>query len=49
MRQVGMAMTLRVLGASRQANLQMIEGSHLFPMERPQETAAAIARQLQTW
>lgn len=42
MQQVGMAMTRRVLGRNGEARLRLIEGSHLFPMERPQETAAAI-------
>jgi len=42
MQQVGMAMTRRVLGASGESHVRMIEGSHLFPMERPQETATAI-------
>lgn len=49
MQQVGMAMTLRVIGPQGRATLQMLEGSHLFPMERPQETAAAVVRQLQHW
>ena len=42
MQQVGMAMTRRVLGRGGDARLRLIEGSHLFPMEKPQETAAAI-------
>ncbi len=42
MQQVGMAMTRRLVGATHPERLQMIEGSHLFPMEKPQETAAAI-------
>jgi pimeloyl-ACP methyl ester carboxylesterase len=42
MQQVGMAMTRRVLGRSPERRLRMVEGSHLFPMERPQETATAI-------
>lgn len=42
MQQVGMAMTRRVLGRQGEARLRLIEGSHLFPMEKPQETAAAI-------
>jgi pimeloyl-ACP methyl ester carboxylesterase len=42
MQQVGMAMTRRVLGRDAEARVRMIEGSHLFPMEKPQETAAAI-------
>jgi pimeloyl-ACP methyl ester carboxylesterase len=37
-RQVGMAMTTRVT----QGRVMMLEGSHLFPMEKPLPTAAAI-------
>lgn len=38
MKQVGMDMTLRVT----QGRTMMIDGSHLFPMEQPHVTAAAI-------
>lgn len=38
MRQVGMAMTLRIT----QGRTMMLDGSHLFPMEQPVATAAAI-------
>ena len=38
MKQVGMDMTLRVT----QGRTMMVDGSHLFPMELPQLTAAAI-------
>jgi pimeloyl-ACP methyl ester carboxylesterase len=38
LRQVGSAMTSRVT----QGRMMMIDGSHLFPMEKPQATAAAI-------
>ena len=38
MRQVGMAMTQRIT----QGRVMMLDGSHLFPMEQPQATAAAI-------
>ena len=38
MRQVGMAMTLRVT----EGRTMMLDGSHLFPMEQPLATAAAI-------
>lgn len=38
MKQVGMAMTLRIT----QGRTMMLDGSHLFPMEQPQATAAAI-------
>jgi pimeloyl-ACP methyl ester carboxylesterase len=42
MRQVGMAMTRRVVGPGHPERLGAIEGSHLFPMEKPQDTAAAV-------
>ncbi|MBX3611089.1 MAG: alpha/beta hydrolase [Hydrogenophaga sp.] len=42
MQQVGMTMTHRLVGKAHPERLRLIEGSHLFPMERPQETAAAI-------
>ncbi|MBS0465694.1 MAG: alpha/beta hydrolase, partial [Proteobacteria bacterium] len=38
MRQVGMAMTQRIT----QGRVMMLDGTHLFPMEQPQATAAAI-------
>ena len=38
MRQVGMAMTQRIT----QGRVMMLDGSHLFPMEQPLVTAAAI-------
>jgi pimeloyl-ACP methyl ester carboxylesterase len=41
MQQVGMSMTRKLVGRHPE-RLLMLEGSHLFPMERPQETAAAI-------
>lgn len=46
MKQVGMSMTLKVLGKNPGDRLQMIEGSHLFPMEHPQDTAALIEKAL---
>jgi pimeloyl-ACP methyl ester carboxylesterase len=46
MKQVGMAMTHRVVGKAHPERMAMIEGSHLFPMEKPLETAAAIDRLL---
>jgi pimeloyl-ACP methyl ester carboxylesterase len=49
MRQVGLAMTHKLVGKTPSARLQMIEGSHLFPMERPQETAAAIHTAIQSF
>lgn len=42
MKQVGMSMTHKLVGKDHPERLRMVEGSHLFPMERPQETAAAI-------
>jgi pimeloyl-ACP methyl ester carboxylesterase len=39
MRRVGMKLTTRVV----KGNITMMPGSHLFPMEQPIETAAAIA------
>jgi PAS domain S-box-containing protein len=42
MKQVGMTMTHRLVGKDHPERQLMIEGSHLFPMEKPQETAAAI-------
>jgi pimeloyl-ACP methyl ester carboxylesterase len=49
MKQVGMAMTHQLVGREPSDRLQMIEGSHLFPMERPLETAAAIERALRSF
>ncbi|MNU00038.1 hypothetical protein D3C72_2430550 [compost metagenome] len=46
MKQVGMAMTHRLVGRDHPERLLMVDGSHLFPMEKPQETAAAIERAL---
>jgi pimeloyl-ACP methyl ester carboxylesterase len=42
MRQVGMSMTHKVVGPHPE-RLRLIEGSHLFPMERPQDTAQTVA------
>ncbi|MBI5275751.1 MAG: alpha/beta hydrolase [Burkholderiales bacterium] len=44
MRQVGMAMTQRLV----QGRIMMLEGSHLFPMEKPIATAAAIEASLRS-
>ena len=38
MKQVGMAMTEKVTGG----RTMMLDGTHLFPMEKPLATAAAI-------
>ncbi len=45
MRQVGMTMTRKVVGPHPE-RLRLIEGSHLFPMEKPQETAELVAQLL---
>ena len=50
-RQVGLAATralvhARTQGAPGLERLQWIEGSHLYPMERPVETAAAVLAQI---
>ncbi|MBF5007059.1 alpha/beta fold hydrolase [Diaphorobacter caeni] len=42
MRQVGMALTQRVTAG----RIMMIDGSHLFPMEQPHTTAAAVEASL---
>ena len=49
MRQVGMAMTSRLVGADGKGDpgrVMLLDGSHLFPMERPLATAAAIEASL---
>jgi pimeloyl-ACP methyl ester carboxylesterase len=49
MRQVGMAMTARIVGADGKGDpgrVMLLDGSHLFPMERPLATAAAIEASL---
>jgi surfactin synthase thioesterase subunit len=38
MKQVGMSMTEKIT----QGRIMMLDGSHLFPMEKPLATAAAI-------
>jgi pimeloyl-ACP methyl ester carboxylesterase len=48
MRQVGMQMTHKLIGSRHPERMAMVEGSHLFPMEKPTETAAAIERVLQS-
>jgi pimeloyl-ACP methyl ester carboxylesterase len=48
MKQVGMTMTHRVVGRTHPKRLVMVEGTHLFPMERPLETAAAIDSMVDT-
>jgi pimeloyl-ACP methyl ester carboxylesterase len=42
MKQVGMSMTLKITGG----RTMMLDGSHLFPMEKPLATAAAIEASL---
>lgn len=46
MQQVGMGMTRRLVGRDHPERLAMLEGSHLFPMENPLETAATIDNML---
>ncbi|MEN9420441.1 MAG: hypothetical protein RI988_4062 [Pseudomonadota bacterium] len=41
-RQVGLDMTRKVVGTQDPERLRFLPGSHLFPMERPQETAAEV-------
>ncbi|HEY4804387.1 MAG TPA: alpha/beta hydrolase, partial [Paraburkholderia sp.] len=41
-RQVGLAATRRIAGE----RFEWIEGSHLYPMERPIETARVVQRML---
>lgn len=47
MQTVGMSMTWNVVGRDHPERIAMLDGSHLFPMERPLETAAAIEQMLQ--
>lgn len=42
LRQVGLTMTKRIVGRKHPERMQWIDGSHLFPMEKPEETAAEI-------
>ena len=48
MKQVGMAMTESLIGStgSTPGRIMMLDGSHLFPMEKPLATAAAIEASL---
>lgn len=41
-RQVGLRATARLVGSREGGSIVAIEGSHLFPLERPAETAAAV-------
>jgi len=45
-RQVGLAMTRRVSGGQAAGRMHFIDGTHLFPMEKPQETAEAVGAML---
>ena len=47
MQQVGMTMTNKLVGKAHPERLRLLAGSHLFPMERPLETAAAVDQMLQ--
>jgi pimeloyl-ACP methyl ester carboxylesterase len=46
MKQVGMGMTAKIIASSQKryqhGSISLIEGTHLFPMEKPTETAVAI-------
>lgn len=47
MRQVGLALTRKLTGGGeQQGRMMMLDGSHLFPMEKPLATAAAIEASL---
>jgi pimeloyl-ACP methyl ester carboxylesterase len=47
MKQVGMGMTRKVVRPDQHPErLRLIDGTHLFPMERPQETADVVAEVL---
>ena len=48
MKQVGMAMTDSLIGSTGNTlgRITMLDGSHLFPMEKPLATAAAIEASL---
>ena len=47
MRQVGEGLSRRLVGTDAPGRWQSIDGSHLFPMESPKDTAAAAAIALQ--
>jgi pimeloyl-ACP methyl ester carboxylesterase len=47
MQQVGMTMTRNLVGKNHPDRLRLMPGTHLFPMERPQETATVIDKMLQ--
>jgi pimeloyl-ACP methyl ester carboxylesterase len=47
MRQVGEGLSRRLVGTDAPGRWQHIEGTHLFPMESPKETAAAVVLALQ--
>jgi len=42
-------MTRKVVNTQIKDRFQWLEGSHLFPMERPLDTAAAIERALKSF
>lgn len=46
MQQVGMTLTRKLVGKAQPQRLRLVPGSHLFPMERPRETASAIHEML---
>ena len=48
MKQVGLETTRRIIGPHHEQRMRFIEGGHLFPMEKPRETVAAILALLKT-
>ncbi|MBM3379803.1 MAG: alpha/beta hydrolase [Betaproteobacteria bacterium] len=46
-RQVGLGLTRKLAGGAETGRVRFIEGTHLFPMERPRETAEAITTMLE--
>lgn len=49
MRQAGLGLTRRIVDAAIPGRLQLLAGSHLFPMERPHETADAVTLALRSF
>ncbi len=48
LRQVGLRMTRKIVGTDEAPRLVITPGSHLFPMEKPQETAGLIDAAIQS-
>lgn len=49
MQRVGWHMTRKVVGPSHPERLRLLKGSHLFPMEQPEETAGELERLLRSF